>query len=797
MANTGADTSHDRSALGAEGPALWSNGAYSIKRHGVTLNNCDSEPVRTPGCIQSHGAMLVLRAADLTILQASENTLRVLGEAPGDLLGQSVARIVGDSGVSRLRKMFAEEPVERNTVYAFTQPARGALPALDVSLHTIDGLAVLELEPTSRDTQWPGRDYLAALKSAAHRLQTASGLPDLCQRMTEEVRALTGLDRVMVYRFHADNHGEVFAESKREDLPSWFGLHYPEGDIPKPARDIFELIWIRPLPDAASEPVELWPLINPDTGRPLDMTHCALRGASQVYTQYLANMGVAASLTLSIRRDGQLWGLIAGLHGTSSSFSREVRAACEVLAQLASIQLKSAEQDEQLHYRLRLEAVHRQVIANAALEGDLTALIDREPSLLDAMDAAGGAALHYLDRWWCVGNTPGLAALDALAEWLEERPDFVAGRRPVFATDSLALEYPAGAALSEIASGVLAVPLSRDRRDMIVWFRPEAVHDIRWAGSPHDKPVVYGPDGPRYVPRRSFELFIEPVRRRSQPWLPVEIESALHLRILVMELAVSRADRLTALNVDLTRSNDELDAFAYVASHDLKEPLRGIHKLGQTLRESAVRFDAEDRRRIDSLLDLTVRMDSLLDSLLHFARVGRATLELETVDLNQVIEEALEMVGARRSECALVLHVPRPMPAWRSDRVRMREVFSNLFSNAPRPRVELGYIRADEATPRPKTPPGAEGHTVFYVKDDGIGIDARHFDQVFRLFKRLHGRGEFGGGIGAGLTIVQKVVQRHGGHIWLDSMLGVGTTFYLTLPCGEPPPPCATRQAHE
>jgi light-regulated signal transduction histidine kinase (bacteriophytochrome) len=256
-----------------------------------------------------------------------------------------------------------------------------------------------------------------------------------------------------------------------------------------------------------------------------------------------------------------------------------------------------------------------------------------------------------------------------------------------------------------------------------------------------------------------------------------------------MELVISRAERLAELNADLTRSNEELDAFAYVASHDLKEPLRGIHRYAHQLLESAQVLDAENRLRVEGLMRLTVRMDSLLDSLLHFSRVGRTNLEFEVVDLNEVVEEALEMIGARRAQTPCAIEIPRPLPETRCDPVRVREIYSNLVSNALKytrkacPRIEVGYYAANELKLRPTAPVEANGHSIYYVRDDGIGIERRHFEQIFRMFKRLHGRDEFGGGVGAGLTVVSKVVQRHGGCIWLDSTVDVGTTFYFTLPC--------------
>ncbi len=772
----------------AGGGALpWGTGPYSTKRHGTTLATCDSEPVQTPGCIQAHGALLVLRLGDLRILQASENTFELLGVAAASLLGQPVHRVVAAAGEARLRELLQGPTLERSTAYALTLPARAGQPALDVCVHMLDGVVMLELEPTGRAGGHTDGDCFLLVKSAVGRLQGASNVRRFCQQLTEEVRTITGLDRVMVYRFHADLHGEVIAESQRDGLAPWLGLHYPAGDIPQPTREIFKRIWIRPLPDAAGPLVEMLPLANPDSGRPLDMTHCALRGASVMYTEYLANMGVAASLTMPILRDGELWGLIACHHETATQFPYPVRAACELLAQVASLQLKSAEHAEELAYRLRLEDVHQQLVARSAREGDLLALTAHRPSLLDAIDVSG-AALYHLDRWWCVGQVPEMTQLDALAVWLQAQPAMESTTRPVFVSDALSRVCPAASGLEDVASGVLAAALSRQRRGLLIWFRPQTLHNVHWAGNPNDDQPPGGAHGQRLTPRASFELFTESVRGRSLPWTDLEIDAALRLRSLVLELVITRAERLADLNADLTRSNEELDAFAYVASHDLKEPLRGIHRYAHQLLEDATAITGDNRLRVENLTRLTVRMDSLLDSLLHFSRVGRMELELEDADLNAVLDEAIEMIGAGRAGCPCRIGRPRRLPNVHCDPVRVREIYSNLLTNAVKYRrnaeahIEVGCIDADDSAGRGAAPGETVGQRVFYVRDDGIGIERRHHEQVFRMFKRLHARDDHGGGVGAGLTIVQKLVQRHGGRVWLDSTLGIGTTFYFTLP---------------
>ncbi len=766
-------------------PLPWDGQAYSVKRFGTTITNCDSEPVQTPGCIQGHGALLVLRADDLTIAQVSDNSGVLLGHSPESLLDQPVARVLGDAPAAVLRAFLTREPVERNPLYVLTHPGRDGA-ALDVTVHTIDGGVIVEFEATAHSAA-DGPDYFSLIKQSVHRLQGASSLQALGDTATAEIRALTGLDRVMVYKFHDDGHGEVVAENRRPDLSTWLGMHYPAQDIPEPAREVFRRTWIRPMREIGAPISELVPLAHPDTGRPLTMTHCALRGTSVMHTEYLQNMGVAASLTLSIRRGDQLWGLIACHHYTGAfDLPYNMRAACELIAQIVSLQHKASEDRDYLSRQLRFDEVRQLLVTQAAYDGGLSAMVTGPLTLLDAMDAHG-AALFHQDRWWRVGETPPESDLERIADWLGERPEFASSAQPVFVTDALGTLLPGSPELDAVACGLLALTLSHRGQNLILWFRPESLRTVDWGGNPQDKPMVLGPNGPRVTPRRSFELFSDSVRGRSMPWQQWEIELALRFRLVVMELVISRAEQLTELNTDLARSNDELDAFAYVASHDLKEPLRGIHKYAHQLTVSAAYADPQNAQRLDSLTRLTLRMDSLLDSLLHFSRVGRVTLELEDVDLDELVHEALEMVGSRRSERPNEVVMATNLPHLRADRVRLREVFVNLLSNAfkyndkPTVHIEIGWHPPHTVTRQPHWPADTTHHPIFYVRDNGIGIEARHAEQVYKMFKRLHGRDEYGGGTGAGLTIVRKLIERHGGAVWFDSEPGVGSTFYISL----------------
>jgi chemotaxis family two-component system sensor kinase Cph1 len=755
--------------------------AYSIKSGEVTLTNCDREPVHIPGCVLPHGVLLVLRRSDLTVVQASANTAALFGLAPAAVLGGGLGALLPPDQARYLAQFLRTEPLEHGPLFALTATPKGATGPFDVTAHTQGDLAVVEWEPSTRAGGPSNPDYYTLVKKTVSRLQSATTLRGYCRAVTEEVRSLTGLDRVMVYRFQADSSGWVFAESKRDDLNTYLDQHYPAADIPLPARELFLKLWHRLVPDVGAEPAELVPLVNPVTSAPLDMTYCALRGASVMYTEYLQNMGVSAALVMPLVRDGKLWGLIATHHYSPKYIPHHVRVACEFLAQVVSLQLAAAEDREGQEYKLRIRAAHEALVTKAATAGTpLHALVTGSPGLLGLFDA-GGVALVQNGAVWAAGRTPSEEQIQALAGWLRGRSGDADGG---FRSNALPAEYEPAAAFKDAACGLLAVPISRTRRDLLLWFRPEHVETVTWAGYPTEKDVQIGPHGPRLTPRKSFELWRESVHGTAVAWAEAEVEAAHRFRVAVLDVVVGQAERVAKLNKELEAMVEELDAFAYVASHDLKEPLRGIHNYAAFLIEDYEgKLGGDGEAKLRAMMRLSQRMESLIESLLHYSRTGRGEFVVRDKDLNAVLGGVREMLQARLQETGAEVRVPRPLPTARCEPVLAGEVFANLISNAlkyndkPEKWVEVGYEEREE----PDGPGGTRAVTAFYVRDNGIGIPARHHDTVFRIFKRLHARDKFGGGTGAGLTIVKKVVERHGGRIWIESVEGQGTTFYFTL----------------
>jgi signal transduction histidine kinase len=276
-----------------------------------------------------------------------------------------------------------------------------------------------------------------------------------------------------------------------------------------------------------------------------------------------------------------------------------------------------------------------------------------------------------------------------------------------------------------------------------------------------------------------------------------ELESRVEERTrqLQQELVERRRaeEELQKRNAELDRRNRELDDFAYIASHDLKEPLRGIHNYSLFLLEDyGEQFNPDGRGKLETLGKLSSRMELLIDSLLHYSRVGKAELVVTRVDLNEVVADVAESLHISLKQRSVELRIPRLLPEIFCDRLLITEVFRNTVANAiryndkPQRWIEIGYCLTAEFEPRPDTaeyrPDLPPDSIVLYVRDNGIGIQEKHFEAVFRMFKRLHGRDKYGGGTGVGLAIVKKVIERHGGSVWLESAYGQGTTIYFTIP---------------
>ena len=753
----------------------------------ITLTNCDREPIHIPGAIQPYGFMLCLDEVSHNVAYASENTQDLLGIAPTELVGAGLGRLLGPERATEIGKSFATLTQAHQLLGVRLEQVAGQ-PFYKLIMHRYDRLLWLEFEPVEESA--PASLDLPYLNSALSQMLGAGSVAEFCQYAVEQVRAITGFDRVAIYRFAPDESGEVIAEAVRPDLAPWLGLHYPASDIPQQARAMYLKNWLRFIPDASYVPARLVPLRPPRASRPPDMTYAVLRSVSPIHLEYLHNLGSAATMTISLIQDEQLWGMITCHHLTPRLVSYELRDLCQFIAKTFSALLSTKEKQDEQAYQLAVRERQARLFEHVSNTPNFVeGLYQKTPTLMDVFECAG-AAVCFEDEIITLGNAPSRPQIEEILAWLQANV-----QQDVFHTDSYASLNPAGLALRSTASGFMAASLAEAPGNYLLWFRPEVVQTVTWAGQ-NEKPQQLV-DGQIFLsPRQSFEAWKQFVENTSVPWKPLEIKSATEIRLHISDVRLkifnelhARAQALGRLNAELERSNDELDSFAYVASHDLKEPLRGIHNYSLFLLEDyADKLDADGVSKLQTLVRLSQRMEGLIEGLLQLSRAGRQDLTLSTVDLNELVGEVLDLLQPRFEQTHTTVVVEGPLPTVQADRIRLQEVFNNLLTNAikysdqPTKTVVVGQAPADTSVPG--TTSLSSAYHIFYVQDFGIGIDPKHHENIFKLFKRLHAQEKYGGGTGAGLAIAKKMVEKHGGRLWVESALGHGATFFFALPKG-------------
>ncbi|MGY2001755.1 SpoIIE family protein phosphatase [Blastococcus sp. SYSU DS1024] len=488
------------------------------------LARCADEPIAVPGAVQPHGVLLAVTEPGFEVVVASANAAELFGRS---VTGRSLDELLAPADTARLRAGLGGDLAELN-------PLRVRVAGADVDLvaHRADGLLVTEWEP-ARGAEEAGSAWHRRLPSVLQRLSAATTLDELSEVLARDVRALLGFDRVMVYRFDADWNGEVIAEDRRADLEPFLGLWYPASDIPAQARALYTTNWMRLIPDTAYRPVPLEPATV--GGRPLDLSGAMLRSVSPVHLEYLANMGVAASTSISLVDRGRLWGLIACHHYAGPHRpSYADRAAAEFLGRTASLLLPTTVAAGE-HSGIVAVAQRQAALAAAvgrASRAPAAALTGGELTALNLLPAAG-AAVRLEGELHLLGSTPPAERVVPLVRALLD-----AGQP---ATDAVGRVVPAAADLAGTASGVLAVEVVGARGDFLAWFRPETLREVTWGGNPYTSKTAQTDTGPRLSPRRSFDAWSETVRGTSRPWREHEVAAAHGLATLLTEAVANRA----------------------------------------------------------------------------------------------------------------------------------------------------------------------------------------------------------------------------------------------------------------
>jgi two-component system, chemotaxis family, sensor kinase Cph1 len=721
--------------------------------------------------VQPHGVLLVMQGDDTTILQTSNNTTDKLGLAPAELLGKTLEDILDSAQMARIQPGLEQRNLDLINPSKLWFRLKGEdYRVFDAIFHyNADGFLVAELEPASTYENIPFLSFYHLARASITDLAATSTLPDFYQTIVREIRNVTRFDRVMLYRFDEDGHGEVVAEEKLADLEPFMGLHFPESDIPQPARQMFLSNWIRVIPDATATPVAMYPPSNPRTQQPTDLTRSILRSPFACHTEYLHNMQVGASMTISLMKDQRLWGLIACHHRQPKQIPYELRKACEFLGQMIFAEISTRQQAAEHSYRLKLATVQSALVEWMSRdEHFIQGLTTHQYTLLD-LTSATGAAICLGGQWTTIGRTPTVSELTDLAQWLQYQQP-----AEVFATTTLPTLYPPAEAYKAQASGLLAIPLAK--QSYVMWFRPEVLQTVNWGGNPHQAFDLHQEgEEMRLCPRQSFALWQETVRLTALPWQAAEVQGALELRKAIVNIILRQAEELALLAQDLERSNAELKKFAYVASHDLQEPLNQVANYVQLLEmRYHGQLDSDASEFIDFAVEGVTLMQTLIDDVLLYSKVDMQDNDLAITDANQAYKLAIKNLRSRITETNAQITVD-PLPTLMVDPTQLMQLFQNLIANALKfhspnvpPQVHVSAQRWED-------------DWLFSVRDNGIGIDPQFHERIFVIFQRLHTRDEYSGS-GMGLAICKKIAECHRGRIWVESALGQGSNFFFQLP---------------
>ncbi|WP_250037601.1 ATP-binding protein [Paractinoplanes maris] len=686
------------------------------------LTACVREPIHRLGGVQSYGALLAVTGDRVSVV--SDNAAAVLGT--GELAGAPIDRVLGEQQRQALWSLAGTGAGQTAMM-----PLELGERRFDVTVHRSGEHVVLEFEPAPGTPDF--ETLYAPVRQALNRLQRAGTVVEACRAAVREIREITGYDRVVAYRFEGtEGPGEVIAEQVSADWEPWLGLWFPATDIPPQARRLYEHNWIRVIADVGDATARL----RPD-GEALDLSLSVLRTVSPFHLEYLRNIGVTSSMSVSLLDDGRLWGLIA-CHGRDPRIlSPQTRAACEFFGVALSLHLAALRERDESAARERSRTVIARLLERYSL--DLAMPWWSDPAGLEQV--IGCDAVLVRSDGVVVSSSPEVPAVPATVT--------VPPVGDVWHSDQLAGPFP----------GALVVPFGTGG-DCIVWLRRERSVPRRWAADPRT-PVVLGPHGERLTPRGSTAVFLASVRGRAMPWTTTDLAMAVELGRAVMSVAVTHARQLAEANVDL-------DAFAHAAAHDLKEPLRGIANTSTFITEDAAgRLDEVTLRRLESIQRLATRMDALLNALLSYARLGRTALNRSPVPLGDAVTRALDVAGPRLREASVtVTHEPGTLVA---DPLLFDQVLVNLLVNAAK------YARPGGGQVRVGVQDGA-----LYVRDNGIGMPANLREEAFQLFRRLHPDAARDGS-GAGLAIVRRIAERHGGQAWAEDSPGGGTTIRVTF----------------
>ena len=609
----------------------------------VDLTNCDREPIHIPGSIQPHGCLLACDSTAGRVLRHSANSLAMLNFG-AEINGADLSDVLGGEVAHAVRNALARTSEGARSALLFGK----SLPngrTFDIAVHRFKGSAIIELEPAEASVAEP----LELARAMIGRITAIESIDRLVRDTARLIQAMLGYDRVMVYQFGHDGAGKVVSEAKRSDLESFLGQYFPASDIPVQARALYLKNTIRIISDANFERIPVFPVLDA-SGEPLDLSFAHLRSVSPIHCEYLRNMGVGASMSVSIIVDGALWGLIACHHYSPRTLSMAERVAAEMFGEFFSLHLDALRHKQSLDVATKARDALDRFLREVSRAEDISDALRSHLPDFARLIPSDGVGMWLDGQWSASGSTPPRAAVTGLTRFAE-----TVAEGKVWASHQISTVLPDAEDYAADAAGMLIIPLSQRPRDYLFYFRKEVVQTLDWGGNP-EKTYETGPLGDRLTPRKSFAIWKETVRLQAAPWTEGERQFGEAARAALVEIVLQHsellADERAKAEVRQRMLNEELN-------HRVKNILAVIKSLvthasseGQSLED----YVESLRGRIQALAfahDQVVRGDGGGDL--------RELLDAELTPYRQAAEIRLEgpavWLDARAfSVMALVLH---------------------------------------------------------------------------------------------------------------------------------------------
>ncbi len=744
------------------------NSNTTVNKSKIDLTSCEIEPIHIPGKIQSHGFLLAINRATRTISYISENVNEFIQADSAQLLNGDLKNFISltniDARYVDLEKLM--EPAA-DADYGNINPIKVKFSndSFNLIVHSSNNFILFEFEPAELIKE---KELHRLIGVSLSKILEARTLEKTLQFAAKQVKEIIGYDRVMIYKFREDEHGEVIAEEKNEDIEPFLGLHYPASDIPRQARELYKLNLVRIIANVDSTPAALLVTDPHFATAPLDLTHSTLRAVSPVHIEYLKNMGVKASFSISIVVKERLWGLIACHNYEPAFIGYEARNNAKLISKILSSSLEYREEEKIKEEGIWFEKALREIIPRAGSDLDIVdSLIFHDTNILNLTEA-DGAALFFENKLYTLGTTPSEDEISDLIKWLGNSK-----YQSLFQTDHLSALFSPAHSYKNIASGLLSCTISPGMKDCILWFRPEFKKTVKWAGNP-DRPAEINREGnSRLSPRRSFEEWIQEVEGVSAPWSKAETFSAMRAREEIVYLVNQKANQVSLLNEKLKEAYKELDTFSFTISHDLKTPLTAIKSYTELLLEDYFNMTTEANEILRKVVKNADYMDLLIKEVLSYSRIEREELNAVELNTKSIMENIKNDLMAVYGDTGIGIVISGTPPIM-GDKIMIYQVFANIIGNAVKysakaenPMVIINGTETDN-------------EIVYTIQDNGVGIDMNYGTQVFDLFKRMENANDYEG-TGIGLAIVKRIMEKHEARIWYESELSKGTIFYLAF----------------